>query len=145
MLQRRKEIRNSLFICAQIHFAVILLNTSPIAIGRTSPEALGKAISRAEDNNLAIETGTDPLAIQEKAKCNCSAETVSEAITFRCSYPHPDGPHPEPLGDFLMELNICCFDKLICIAGDGMSGDGMSGMSNTRIGASQQACELYLE
>ena len=68
MLERRKEIEISLFICVQMQCAVIVLKTSPIAIGRTSPEDLGKAIGRAEDNNLAIKSGTDPWAIQEKSK-----------------------------------------------------------------------------
>ena len=78
----------------QIHVAVILLKTSPIAIGQEFYKDLGKAISRAEDSNLAIKSGTDSLAMQEKQNATVQQKLCQKQELFKCSYCHPDGLHP---------------------------------------------------
>ena len=50
--------------CKHVALAVILLKVSPIAIGRTSPIAFGKAISQDADNKGIMLGGTLPSAMR---------------------------------------------------------------------------------
>ena len=78
--------------------AVIRRKHSPIAMGRTSPLHLGRAINLDAESSLAISRGKSPLAIREHAVKRPSAVTSSSNNTFKCSKRHPEGPVPVHLG-----------------------------------------------
>lgn len=82
----------------QITLAVIRLNTSPMAIGRTSLLPFGSAINLDTDKRVVASLGRLPLAIADQAKNRGSRRLLLLSKDFRCSYLHPDGLGPEPLG-----------------------------------------------
>ena len=63
-----KNLESDCLSWQQIVFAVTRCSTSPIAIGRTSPDDLGRAISRADDNNLQADLGSFTSVMQVAAK-----------------------------------------------------------------------------
>ena len=72
----------------------------------TSPEDLGRAITRAAHNSFVIGSGTKPAAIIEQTLKRFSAVNESDIKTRRCSYLQPLGPHPDPLGAvFMLVMN----------------------------------------
>ena len=60
-----KNLESDCLNWQQIVFTVMRHSTSPIAIGRTSHDDLGRAISRADDSNLQADLGSFPSAMQE--------------------------------------------------------------------------------
>ena len=63
-----KNLESDCLSWQQIVFAVTHCSTSPIAIGRTLSDDLGRAISRADNNNLQTDLGSFPSAMQIAAK-----------------------------------------------------------------------------
>ena len=82
--------------------AIIHLRTSPIAMGLISPLGLGRATKQADDSNVEIDFGISSDAMQEHTVCRYRAIAASDTRTRKCSYRQPEGPQPDPLGDFCM-------------------------------------------
>ena len=78
--------------------AVHRLNDSPMAMSFTSPLDFKIAIRQEAERRVDAPEGILPLAITEQIENRPSAVDSHSAKIFRCSYHHPDGPVPEPLG-----------------------------------------------
>ena len=78
MLYWAEAISKGLSFWRQMTLAVIRRKHSPIALGRTSPLHLGRAINLDAESSLAISRGKSPLTIRE------SAVTSSSNNSFNC-------------------------------------------------------------
>ena len=91
--------------------AVICLRTSPIAMGLTSALGLGRATKQADDSNVEIDFGFSSDAMQEHTVCRYQTIAAPDTRTRKCSYRQPEGPQPEPLGDFCMLCRKSCMER----------------------------------
>ena len=72
---------------------------------------MGRANKQADDSNVEIDFGISPDSMQGHTVCRYRAIAASDTRTHKCSYRQPEGPLPEPLGDFWMLCKKICMER----------------------------------